>query len=357
MSPLRKIRVLVVDDSAVARGAISAALRADPDLEIVGGAADPYVANRMIAELKPDVFTLDIEMPRMNGITFLRLLQQHHPLPVVIISSIAQRQSDAALQALEAGAVEVLAKPASSTAIGELAQQLPRCVKAAAASRRQVLAPNTAERAAVPVRAARTAYDPRQVVVLGASTGGVRALGIVLEGLPAGLPGICIAQHIPAGFSRAFADRLNGRCQYEVREAEHGDLVLPGQVLVAPGDEHMSLRWVGGRYRVALDSSAPVNFVRPSIDVLFESAAECAGRHAVAALLTGMGRDGAQGLKRLREAGAHTLAEAEETCVVFGMPRAAQELGAAERMLPLGEIAAGLVGGLETIPCPRISKP
>jgi two-component system chemotaxis response regulator CheB len=345
----RKIRVLVVDDSAVARSAIASALRADPEIEVVGVADDPYAARDKILELKPDILTLDVEMPRMDGITFLKVLQKHHPMPVIIISSIAPQQSQAALKALEAGAVDVLAKPASSRAIGDLATQLPRRVKAAAAARLKALYQSGAADGPVSRPPVALIHDPRQIILIGASTGGVEAVGAVLSRLPGGLPGICVAQHIPPGFSRTFAERLNERCAFEVREAADGDRLGAGLALIAPGDFHLSVHWTGGSYRVSLAQTPPVNYVRPSVDVLFESAARCAGARAVTALLTGMGRDGAEGMKLLHQAGAHTLAQDEETCVVYGMPRAAVDLGAVDRVLPLHQIAGGILEGLKNL--------
>jgi two-component system chemotaxis response regulator CheB len=331
MTTARKIRVLVVDDSALARKVISDILRKDPEIEVVGTANDPYMARDKILELNPDVLTLDVEMPRMDGISFLKILQRHRPIPSVIISSITQAGSEAALGALGAGAVDVLAKPSGSRSLEELEFQLPYRVKGAAGARH---IPRPAAGALTSL-AARKHYDLRQVIVLGASTGGVEALSSVLSRLPAGLPGICVVQHIPPVFSRTFADRLNQSCKLLVREAVHGEEVRAGTCLIAPGDYHLRLEERRGRYVVKLDQSPLLHFTRPAVDVLFESAAECAGPHVVAGLLTGMGRDGAQGMKSLKAAGARTLAQDEQTCVVYGMPRAAVELGAVDRQVPL----------------------
>jgi two-component system, chemotaxis family, protein-glutamate methylesterase/glutaminase len=331
MTTPKKIRVLVVDDSAIARKVISDILRKDPEIEVVGTANDPYMARDKILELNPDVLTLDVEMPRMDGITFLKILQKHRPIPSIIISSITQAGSEAALGALGAGAVDVLAKPCGTRSIEDLEAQLAYRVKGAAGARR------TPPLAAgiMASTAARKSYDPRQIIVLGASTGGVEALSFVLSRLPAGLPGICVVQHIPPVFSRTFADRLNQICKLHVREAAHGDEVRAGTCLIAPGDYHLRLEGREGRYRVKLDQSPVRHFTRPAVDVLFESTAGCAGPHAVAGLLTGMGRDGAHGMKMLKAAGARTLAQNEETCVVYGMPKAAVELGAVDRQVPL----------------------
>jgi two-component system chemotaxis response regulator CheB len=339
----KKIRVLVVDDSALARKVISDILRADPEIEVVGTANDPYMARDKILELNPDVLTLDVEMPRMDGISFLKILQQQRPIPAVIISSVTQSGSEAALSALGAGAVDVLAKPSGARSMGDLQCQLAYRVKGAAGARR---APSVAaDIMAAPFP--RQHYDPRQIIVMGASTGGVEALSSVLSRLPACSPGICVVQHIPPVFSRTFADRLNQSCQLQVREAVDGDEVRAGSCLIAPGDYHMRLRGRDGRYRVALDQSPLLHFTRPAVDALFESAAQCAGDFAVAALLTGMGRDGAQGMKMLRAAGARTLAQDEQTCVVYGMPKAAVQLGAVDRQVPLEGIPQAILQELD----------
>ena len=343
MIPARRIRVLVVDDSAVVRRMISDVLTKDRQIEVVGAAADPYEARDMILQLNPDVLTLDIDMPRMDGLTFLKILQQHHPLPVVIISSLTQHGSQLALDALEAGAVDVLAKPTSAYSIGTLASQIPDRVKGAATARvrhRWGGAP-----APAPVQHARAGfrYHPRQLILMGASTGGTEALREVLEQLPEDLPGIAIVQHIPAHFSRVFAERLNGLCALEIREAVDGDEVRPGLALIAPGDFHMALSWQGGLYRVSLRQGPPINHTRPAVDVLFSTAAECVGRQSVSVLLTGMGRDGAAGMQQLKQAGGHTLAQDEATCVVYGMPKAAIERGVVDEILPLDRIPQAIV--------------
>lgn len=348
MNPSKKVRVLVVDDSAVVRRAITDALNSDPEIEVVGSAPDPYVARDRILELNPDVLTLDIEMPRMDGLTFLRILQQHRPMPVVVISSLTQSGSRAALSALEAGAVDVLGKPTSAWSIGALADQLTHRVKGAAKARFGAAPRNPAAPASSPpTLVASRSFHPRQLVVLGASTGGTEAIKSVLTRLPDGLPGICIVQHIPPVFSKAFAERLNECCPMEVREASHGDELKAGTVLIAPGDFHMALEWTGARYVVRLQQGPPLHYTRPAVDVLFNSAAHCAGVHALGVLLTGMGSDGAQGMKKLKEAGAATLAQDEKTCVVYGMPRAAAELGVVDRQLPLPEIPSAIVRHLE----------
>jgi len=348
MNPPKKTRVLVVDDSAVVRRAVSEALSADPDLEVVGTACDPYVARDKILELNPDVLTLDIEMPRMDGLTFLRILQKHRPLPVVVLSSLTQAGSRAAIDALEAGAVDVMAKPGSAWAIGDVSQQLAHRVKNAAAARFRRL-PEPAARPPA-ISSETSSFHPRQLILLGASTGGTEALKQVLSRLPANLPGICIVQHIPPVFSHAFAERLNEVCALEIREAAAGDEIRPGLVLIAPGDFHMMVIWNKGRYQIVLNQGPPLHYTRPAVDHLFNSAATCAGPYAVAALLTGMGSDGALGMQKLKAAGAVTFAQNQETCVVYGMPRAAAELGVVDHVLALDDIPAALVRAVQSPP-------
>ncbi|HRI14085.1 MAG TPA: chemotaxis response regulator protein-glutamate methylesterase [Verrucomicrobiota bacterium] len=333
----RRTRVLIVDDSALARRAISEALSLDPELEVVGVAHDAYAAREKILALEPDVITLDLEMPRMDGLTFLKILQEHHPVPVVVVSSLTPQGSAKALEALEAGAVDVLAKPNGSQTLGALADQLAYHVKAAASARRGVrpvtAPPGTFTAINQPVPPGR--FSERRIILIGASTGGVEALRFLLPRLPAGLPPIAVVQHIPPNFSRIMANRLNELCPFDVREATDGEELRPGLCLVAPGDFHLTLLPSTRGYRARLTQSPPVHHCRPSVDVLFRSAAEQAGADAVAALLTGMGADGARGMQALRAAGARTLAEDEESCVVFGMPQAAIKLGVVDQVVPL----------------------
>jgi len=341
----RKIKVLVVDDSIIVRKMVGDALRADPELEVVGTANDAYVARDKILELNPDVLTLDIEMPKMDGITFLKILMKHHPMPVIIMSSLTPAGSKMALDALEAGAVDVLVKPGSSHFLTEIAAELILKIKAAAGSRalgaiRTPLLSGTGGRLA----SAAVRYHPKQLILLGASTGGTEALKDVLTQLPGDLPGICIVQHIPESFSGPFAERLNSLSALEVREARDGDVLHPGLALVAPGDFHMILQKNGAdSFKVQVRQGPKVRHHRPSIDLMFESAAPIAGSKAVAGILTGMGRDGADGLLALRSAGARTFAQDEKSCVVYGMPRVAFEIGAAEKVLPLDGVAAHIV--------------
>jgi len=346
MPATRPIRVLIVDDSAIVRKILSEALAGEADLEVVGSAPDPYVARDKILALRPDVLTLDIEMPRMDGLTFLKKLMHFHPLPVVVISSLAQPSCRAAVEALEFGAVEVLAKPGGPYSVGELRNTLASKIRAAAAARVRRPQPVSEQ----PMRPAPPAIAPLStslssdtVIAIGASTGGTEAITAVLTRLPASTPGVVIAQHIPPQFSRAFANRLNEMCALEVKEAEDGDVVRPGRALVAPGDYHMLLRYSAGRYSVTVKTGPRVCYQRPSVDVLFSSVAEGAAGRAIGVLLTGMGADGAQGMLKMRRAGARTIAQDEASCVVFGMPREAILLGAAEQVLPLTAIANGIL--------------
>jgi len=338
MPAVRKIRVLIVDDSAIVRKILTEALAGHPDLEVVGSAPDPYVARDKILALRPDVLTLDIEMPRMDGLTFLKKLMHFHPMPCVIISSLTQPSCRIAVEALELGAVEVLAKPGGPYSVGELRNTLAAKIRAAAASRVRRPQPATEQ----PAREM-PSLSGDTVIAIGASTGGTEAIAAVLTKLPASTPGIVIAQHIPPQFSRAFANRLNDICAIEVKEAEDGDVLRPGRALVAPGDFHMLLRRTGGRYSVNVKTGPRVCYQRPSVDVLFSSVAEAAGNRAIGVLLTGMGADGAQGLLKMRNAGARTIAQDEATCVVFGMPREAIAAGAAEQILALPAVANGIL--------------
>ncbi|TVR54800.1 MAG: chemotaxis response regulator protein-glutamate methylesterase [Puniceicoccaceae bacterium] len=339
----RPIKVLVVDDSAFVRRFATGLLAKDPEIEVVGAAVDPFEARDLILKKAPDVVTLDIEMPKMDGLTFLRILMRHHPIPVVIMSSLSQAGSAIALEALQAGAVEVIAKPYGSNSVSLAGRQLIDKVKAAAQSRVRRIS-STARK---PVAFEGTeGADPRRLILLGASTGGTEALKNILQRLPATLPGIAIVQHIPAHFSRAFAERLNSLCAMEVREACDGDLLRPGLALVAAGDFHMILHRGANGFRVSLRQGPAVWHQRPAVDVLFKSALDCGATRSTAALLTGMGRDGAEGLLRLREAGFHTIAQDEETSVVYGMPKAAADLGAAAEILPLDQIPLALVRSL-----------
>jgi two-component system chemotaxis response regulator CheB len=333
----RKVRVLVVDDSAIVRKILTEAISAEPDLEVVGSAPDPFVARDKILELKPDVLTLDIEMPRMDGLTFLKKLMQYHPLPVVVISSLGQSSCEATLQALQSGAVEVLAKPAGPYSVGDLRNSLAAKVRAAAAARISPLSTPPAMSSSAPRDSA--SVDASFVIAIGASTGGTEAIHQVLTRLPANIPGIVITQHIPPVFSAAFAKRLNDACAFEVKEAADGDTVKPGRALLAPGNFHMVLRKAGSSYCVQIKDGPLVCYQRPSVDVMFSSVAAVVKNKAVGVLLTGMGHDGARGLLDIKMAGGTTFAQDENSCVVFGMPKEAIRLGAASFTLPLHKMA------------------
>jgi two-component system chemotaxis response regulator CheB len=365
------IRVLIVDDSAVVRHTLARLLAGDPEIDVVGAAPDPYIAREMIVRYRPHVLTLDIEMPRMDGLTFLGKLMAHHPLPVIVVSLITPRGSRLALQALDLGAIDVLAKPESAYAVGDLAAQLIRTIKCAAQIDMRKLAPQPgpalAPHAAAPAAAqspspAASPPEPAvaggeapgershptdrapRIVAIGGSTGGTRAIAEVLRRFPADGPATLIVQHMPSGFTRAFAQRLDQLSPMDVREAADNDLLAPGLALVAPGDWHMTLVRSAGRFRIRLRQGPRVHFQRPSVEMLFDSIAEEAGARSAGILLTGMGADGAEALLQMRRAGARTIAQDEATSVVFGMPREAIRLGAAERVLPLFEIAAAALG-------------
>jgi two-component system, chemotaxis family, protein-glutamate methylesterase/glutaminase len=343
MSGQSKIRVLIVDDSAIVRKVLTDALSGETDIEVVGTAPDPFVARDKILSLKPDVLTLDIEMPRMDGVTFLRKLMHYQPMPVIVISSLGVASSRTALEALEAGAIDVLAKPGGPQSVGELRLSVASKIRAARIARLR----SPADKTLVPQPPSVTKLSPpfpsSAVIAIGASTGGTQAIHKVLAELPENCPGVVIAQHIPAVFSRSFANRLNELCALRVREAEEGDKLEPGLALVAPGNFHMLLRRNLSGYRIEIKDGPLVCFQRPAVDVLFHSVAEAAGSNATAALLTGMGSDGVQGMLALKKAGAHTLAQDEQSCVVFGMPREAIRHGAVDRVLPLSAIPAALL--------------
>jgi two-component system, chemotaxis family, protein-glutamate methylesterase/glutaminase len=343
MSGPRPIRVLIVDDSAVVRRILSDCLAKEPDLEVVGTAGDPYQARDRICELNPDVLTLDIEMPRMDGLTFLRQLMRSRPMPVLIVSSLAQASCAVALQALAEGAVEALAKPAGPYSVGDLQNTLAAKIRAAAASRVRLRGSSPARPAAAARHPPVSHFRERTVVAIGASTGGTEAIARVLQALPANFPATVITQHIPAGFSKAFAERLDRTCAMEVKEAEDGDEVRAGRALVAPGGLHLMLRRAGAGYRAVVRDGPRVCYQRPSVDVLFASVAEQSGAGSLGVILTGMGSDGAAGMLVLRQRGAPTIAQDEASCVVFGMPREAIRREAALQVLPLDRIAGALV--------------
>ena len=352
MSPARPIRVLVVDDSALVREAISQALARDPDLEVVGTACDPLVAEEKIPRLDPDVLTLDLEMPRMDGLTYLRTLLKDRQLPVVVVSSLAQEGSRAAVEAMEAGAVDVLAKPDGTMSIGSLAEKLAYHVKAAAAAGGWLKGHKSQAPAspAAPRQPAPPAAHHHDLIVIGASTGGIAALRQLLPALPTGLPPIAVVQHIAPFFSKSVAERLDAISAINVREAANDEPLEPGCCLLAPGDRHLAVVRRGGVLRARLVDSPPVHHCKPAVDVLFRAAAEVTGPRTVAALLTGMGCDGAAGMRLIREAGGVTFAEHESTCVVYGMPKAAVERGVVDRVVPLPAMAEAILTATATTP-------
>lgn len=345
---MKNIRVLIVDDSPTVCAIIKRGLQAAEGIEVIGMAPDPYVARDMIVKDPPDVVTLDIEMPRMDGLTFLRILMQHHPLPVVVISSLAQHGSRAALEALEAGAVDVLAKPDGTMSIGNLGERLSFHVKAAAAAGRVRRSTATTAPGVVPPLPAPQRLDPRQLIVVGSSTGGVEALRTILPRLPRDLPPIAVVQHISAHFSRMVAERLDTISALDVREAGDDEPLRAGECVIAPGDFHLVVEPVPGGFRTRLLKTPPIHHCRPAVDVLFRAAAEAAGDAAVAVLLTGMGSDGAIGMQAVRAAGGATIAQDEATCVVYGMPRAAVATQAVQHVVPLPMIPEAILTAVAT---------
>ena len=350
---MAKLRVLVVDDSAVVRQSLSAILNSDPKIEVIGTASDPFFAAKKIAQEVPDVITLDVEMPRMDGLTFLRKIMNQHPLPVVIISSLTTTGTETGLRALEYGAVEIITKPQMNTKefFEESRIRICDAVKAAAyakVSRRKAkplpnlqVQPKFTADAVISASQNRSMIKTTEVVVaVGASTGGTEALRVFLESQPVDAPGIVIVQHMPEHFTRSFAERLDSICKITVKEAKNGDTVVPGKALIAPGNFHMLLKRSGARYFVEIREGALVNRHRPSVDVLFRSTARYAGKNAIGVIMTGMGDDGARGLLEMKEAGAYTIAQDEKSCVVFGMPKEAIALGAAESIVPLTSVAS-----------------
>ncbi|WP_099797164.1 protein-glutamate methylesterase/protein-glutamine glutaminase [Variovorax sp. 54] len=355
MTSKKKIKVLCVDDSALIRSVMSEIINSQPDMTVVGTAADPLVARDLIKVTNPDVLTLDVEMPRMDGLEFLEKLMRLRPMPVVMVSSLTERGSEIALRALELGAIDFVTKPRLGVRDGLLnyTELIAGKIRTAASAR--LLPARPAATAARPAHEAAPEallrsplLSTEKLLIIGASTGGTEAIREVLQPLPPDAPAVLIAQHMPAGFTRSFAQRLDGLCRIRVKEAEQGERVLPGHAYIAPGGFHLSLARSGANYVAHLDQEPPVNRHRPSIDVLFDSAAKHAGKNAIGIILTGMGKDGAEGLLRMRRAGAHTLAQDEASCVVFGMPREAVALGAVDEVSPLNEISRRVMAHLRT---------
>lgn len=351
----RKIRVLIVDDSAVVRQSLCDIIATDNSIEVMGTASDPFAAAKKMMEEVPDVIMLDIEMPKMDGLTFLQKIMSQHPIPVIICSSLADNGSSSALKALEYGAVDVITKPKIGTKQFFEESRIHICdiIKAASVANLKRIKHNrlnvepkyTAD--AVIAKSSSKAMDQttEKIIVVGASTGGTEALRVFLEAFPPDCPGIVIVQHMPENFTKAFATRLNNICRIDVKEAENGDTIITGRALIAPGNKHLLVKRSGARYYVEIKDGPLVSRHRPSVDVLFRSAARYAGKNALGVIMTGMGDDGAKGMLELHEAGAFTIAQDEKTCIVFGMPNEAIKLGGASRILPLQEIASYIISG------------
>ncbi|WP_027783235.1 MULTISPECIES: protein-glutamate methylesterase/protein-glutamine glutaminase [Burkholderia] len=356
MTAVQKIKVLCVDDSALIRSLMTEIINSQPDMEVCATAPDPLVARDLIKQHNPDVLTLDVEMPRMDGLDFLEKLMRLRPMPVVMVSSLTERGSEITLRALELGAVDFVTKPRVGIRDGMLdyAEKLADKIRAASRARvRQAPQPQAAARAADSAAAAPMINNPlvstEKLIIIGASTGGTEAIREVLTPLPPDAPAVLIAQHMPPGFTKSFAQRLNGLCRIAVKEAEHGERVLPGHAYIAPGHAHLLLARSGANYIAQLSDEPPVNRHRPSVDVLFRSAATHAGKNAIGVILTGMGRDGAAGLLEMKRAGAHTFAQDEASCIVFGMPREAIALGGADEIAPLADMSRRVMARLATM--------
>ena len=346
---MTKIKVLCVDDSALVRGLMTEIINSHPDMEVVATAPDPLVARDLIKQHNPDVLTLDVEMPRMDGLDFLERLMRLRPMPVIMVSSLTERGGEITLRALELGAIDFVTKPKLGIRDGLMEYSESIAEKIRVASRSRLRPPSVASSAPSPVARPRGPLaSSEKLVIIGASTGGTEAIKEVLVPMPPDSPAILITQHMPAGFTKSFAQRLNGMCSVTVREGVHGERVLPGHVYLAPGGEtHMKLGRSGANYVIELLAAEPVNRHRPSVDVLFHSAAEAAGRNAIGVILTGMGKDGAAGLLAMHKAGAYTIAQDEASCVVFGMPREAIALGGASEVIALSRISDRLLERLE----------
>jgi len=338
-----KKRVLVVDDSALVRKVLTDEISKFPEFLVVGSAVDPYDAREKIYELNPDILTLDLEMPRMDGLSFLSKLMKFHPMPVIVVSSQAVEGSQDALVALEMGAVAIVPKPGSRFSVPDVARNLIHALRAAAEIRTDRLLPYSSACAPEAFPAKPLTHTSQKIVAIGASTGGTQAIETVMRGMPSNAPGTVIVQHMPESFTSAFAERLNENCDMEIREARDFDKVVPGTALIAAGDKHMILECNGNGYQVRLKRGPRVHFQRPSVDVLFHSVASRAGSNAVGVILTGMGSDGARGLLAMHSSGARTIAQNEKSCVIFGMPKEAIEQGAVDAILPLSKIAGSIL--------------
>lgn len=337
---MTKLKVLIIDDSALIRGVMRAIINGQPDMEVVGVAPDPLVARELIKQTNPDVLTLDFEMPRMNGLEFLEKLMRLRPTPVVMISTLTEQGSDITLKALELGAVDFIAKPklGVTEAMADLEQEIADKIRAAARAHIRRLDPGITPRTMKPL-SSQILSTTEKVIFIGSSTGGTEALKEVLCRMPAQSPAIMITQHIPESFTKSFAARLDSLSAMNVKQADHNERVLPGHAYLAPGHSHLLVKKSGAYYFTELSQAEPVNRHRPSVDVLFGSAARHVGHNAIAVMLTGMGKDGAAAMLEMRHAGAHTLAQDEASCVVYGMPKAAVEIGAVEEIVPLQDIA------------------
>lgn len=352
----KKIKVLIVDDSAVVRKILSSALGKYRDIEIVGSAPDPFIARNKILQLKPDVLTLDVEMPRMDGLTFLNKLMTYYPIPTIMVSSLTQEGCDATLKAMEIGAIDFVAKPTSrlGSDVGNVIEELYTKIKHA--SRAKLIAKrNLAGNTTVHAKTNPTGINQgnghnytlfkgtHKIIMIGASTGGTEALKDVLTRMPPNSPAIAIVQHMPEMFTKAFAERLNTLCAINVKEGRNGDSLIPGQAIIAPGNYHMCIKKSGAMYHIETNQGPRVHHQRPAVDILFDSAAKYVGPNAIGVILTGMGSDGATGLLNMKEAGAKTIAQDEESCIVFGMPKEAIKLGAADKIVPLHNIANSIL--------------
>ncbi len=350
----KKIKVLVVDDSAVVRQVMKEILESDPAIEVIDTAGDPFIAAEKIKKQVPDVITLDVEMPRMDGITFLQKIMTQHPIPVVMCSSLTEIGAETTLRALEYGAVEIITKPKMGVQQFIEESQIRICDAVKAAAQSKVVSIHAKSKIKPSAKLTADVIMPRptgnamlrtteKIVAVGASTGGTEALRIFLEGIPQDCPGIVIVQHMPENFTKAFATRLNGICAIEVKEAEDNDSILRGRALIAPGNKHLLIKRSGARYYVEVKDGPLVSRHRPSVDVLFRSAAQFSGANTVGVIMTGMGDDGARGMLEMKEAGAYNIAQDEKSCVVFGMPNEAIKLGAVDKILPLDAIAGAVL--------------